>query len=343
MKKIIKIITSVLVIILLLAFLQALLMPKYMSDIVEGAMIAEYYDSEKNHDVIFLGDCEVYENFSPCRLWEKYGISSYIRGSAQQLIWQSYYLLEDTLKYEKPKVVVFNIMSLMHSGPESEAYNRMTLDGMRWSESKINSIKASMTEDENIWEYIFPILRYHTRWNSLTSDDFKYLLKKDKVTYEGYYLRVDIRAATEPPTPKPLGNYEFGDYPMEYLDKMRELCDEEGIELVFVKAPSLYPYWYEEWDEQVVEYAEKYGIAYYNFLDLIDEVGIDYSTDTYDGGLHMNLYGAEKLSDYFGKILVEEHDVPDRRDEEEYSVIWEPKVQEYYEDIASLKAEFNIE
>ncbi|MBO5657290.1 MAG: SGNH/GDSL hydrolase family protein, partial [Agathobacter sp.] len=82
-KKLLKIVPTVLVVLLVLGLLQELLMPKYMTDIIEGAMIEEYYDSQKNHDVIFLGDCEVYENFSPCRLWEQYGISSYVRGSAQ--------------------------------------------------------------------------------------------------------------------------------------------------------------------------------------------------------------------------------------------------------------------
>lgn len=328
-KKLIKIVPTAAVVILVLALLQELLMPKYMTDIIEGAMIEEYYDSKKNHDVIFLGDCEVYETFSPCRLWEQYGISSYVRGSAQQLIWQSYYLLEDTLKYETPEVVVFNIMSLMHAKPENEAYNRMTIDGMRWSSSKWNSILASMTEDENALDYVFPILRYHTRWSELTEEDFAYLFHKDKVTFEGYYMRVDVRPVTSVPDAKVLADYTFADYPMEYLDKMRELCEEKGIELVFVKAPSLYPHWYEEWDEQVDAYAERYGITYYNFLELANEVGIDYSTDTYDAGMHMNLSGAEKLSDYLGKKLIEEHDVTVRSGDEAYASVWEPKVEAY--------------
>ena len=45
--------------------LQALLVPKYMDQSKEGALIAEYYDNVGNNDVIFIGDCEVYENFSP--------------------------------------------------------------------------------------------------------------------------------------------------------------------------------------------------------------------------------------------------------------------------------------
>ena len=43
----------------ILWLLQMLLMPKYMNDVREGALIAEYYAEEKDHDVIFIGDCEV--------------------------------------------------------------------------------------------------------------------------------------------------------------------------------------------------------------------------------------------------------------------------------------------
>ncbi len=338
-KKLLKILSTIVIVVLVLALLQELLMPKYMSDIVEGAMIEEYYASEKIHDVIFIGDCEVYENVSPCRLWEQYGISSYVRGSAQQLIWQSYYLLEDTLKYETPEVVVFNIMSLMHEGPENEAYNRMTIDGMRWSKSKWDCIQVSMTEDENIWEYVFPILRYHTRWSELTKEDFTYLFHRDNVTYEGYYMRVDVKPVTNVPVPKKLPDYTFAELPMEYLDKIRELCNENGIELVFVKAPSLFPHWYDEWEEQVDAYVQQYGITYYNFLELADEIGIDYTTDTYDAGMHMNLSGAEKMSDYLGEKLVEVHGVTVRNTDDAYIAVWEPKMEEYYKGIEERKEE----
>lgn len=82
---------------------QSLLVPKYQVGIMEGAMMHEYYDSDMPHEVLFVGDCEVYENISTVKLYQEYGISSYIRGSAQQLVWQSYYILEDTLRYETPR------------------------------------------------------------------------------------------------------------------------------------------------------------------------------------------------------------------------------------------------
>lgn len=320
--------------------LQRLVTPKYMGDVREGAMIAEYYQEEKNHDVVFVGDCELYENISPVVLWEKYGINSYIRGSAQQLIWQSYYLIEETLTYETPEVIVFNVLSMKYDEPQNEAYNRMTLDGMKLSASKINAVQASMTEEESLVEYLFPILRYHSRITELTGEDIRYLFRRDTVTHNGYYMTASVKAVDVVPQGKPLSDYEFGENAYSYLDKMVELCESEGVELVLVKAPSLYPYWYEEWDAQIASYAEEHGLKYYNFLDCVEDIGLDYQTDTYDGGLHLNVYGAEKLADYFGNILATECGIESRRGEEELERIWQEKTEAYNEEKTRLESEF---
>lgn len=317
--------------------LQKLLMPKYMDEVIDGALIAEYYEEELPHDVIFIGDCEVYENISPITLWEEYGITSYIRGSAQQLIWQSYYLLEETLAIEKPEVVVFNVLSMQYNEPQKEAYNRMTLDGMKWSSSKWKSIQASMLPEESMLEYIFPLLRYHSRFSELTGDDITYLFQKDKVSHNGYYMRTDVKPVTAEPTKRKLANYQFGETAYEYLDKITQLCKEQGVTLVLMKAPSIYPVWYDEWEVQIEEYAKEHDLLYLNFLELMEETGIDMQTDTYDAGLHLNVYGAEKLASYFGEILAGLPGVEDHRTEEETARIWQEKVDFYYQKMEEQK------
>ena len=312
-----------------LFLLQRLLVPKYVDGIVEGAFIAEYYKEEKDFDVIFVGDCEVYENFSPVVLWQEYGINSYIRGSAEQYIWQSYYILEDTLRYETPDVAIFNIQSLQFAKSQNEAYNRMTLEGMRWSSSKVNGILASMKPEEKFLDYVFPILRYHSRWSELTASDLQYMFDTERVSHNGYYMRVDIRPAKNVPEGRILGDYSFSENAWKYLDMMREFCQEKGVRLILIKAPSLYPYWYPQWEEQVEEYAGKHGLTYINFLELTEETGIDYDTDTYDAGLHMNLSGAEKLARYMGRYLREEVGLADRRGEERLQEIWKEKIAAY--------------
>ena len=329
--------------------LQCLLVPKYMSESKEGALIAEYYENAGNNDVVFIGDCEVYENFSPITLWEEHGITSIIRGSAQQLTWQPYYLMEETLQYETPDVIVFNVLSMKYDTNEStgnqsrrEAYNRMNLEGMRWSKSKWDAINASMTEEEREWEsqwtYLFPILRYHDRWSKLTAEDFQYMFYRDQVSDNGYLMQTGIRPVTDEHVEKPLLDYTFGDNSYYYLDKMVQLCEEKGVELVLIKAPSLSPVWWDEWDVQMEDYARKHGLKYYNFLECQDEIGIDWNTDTYDTGLHLNVYGAEKMSRYFGKLLSEECGVADRRSDAGISADWAQKVITYNERKSRLEA-----
>lgn len=342
-KTCVKIILSVLIVLIGLFFLQRLLVPKYVDGVVEGAFVAEYYEEEKDFDVIFIGDCEVYENFSPVTLWEEYGINSYIRGSAEQYIWQSYYLLEDTLRYETPDVVVFNIQALQFNESQSEAYNRMTLEGMRWSSSKVNAILASMKPEERFLDYVFPILRYHTRWSELTAADVQYMFDKKKVSHNGYYMRVDVKPAENVPEGKILRDYSFGENAWKYLDKMVSLCEQKGITLVLIKAPSLYPTWYAEWEEQVEAYAAEHELLYINFLEHIDEIGIDYHTDTYDAGLHMNLSGAEKCASYLGGILSEKLGLPDRRSEEHLCAIWNGKIAAYEEEKQAQYEYYGIE
>ena len=351
MKKKILITASVLVIgAVLLACLQALLVPKYMDKSKEGNLVSEYYANAGNNDVMFIGDCEVYENFSPITLWEEYGITSYIRGSAQQLIWQSYYLMEETFRYETPKVMVFNVLSMKYDTPQStgkqserEAYNRMTLDGMRWSSSKWNSIMASMTEEEKKWEaqysYLFPLLRFHDRWSQLTKDDFTYWFSRPQVSDNGYLMQTGVKPLGDITPEKPLVDYRLGENSWYYLDKMVELCKEKGTQLVLIKAPALSPYWWPQWDEQVAAYAEENDLLYINMLEHQEEMGIDWSTDTYDAGLHLNVYGAEKASRWFGKILQEQCGVSDRRGDSELNALWATKVQTYNDRKAAMEAQ----
>lgn len=396
---------SLIVAVVLFFALQRLVVPKYAGDTpLEGNFTKEYYQEEDGHDVIMVGDCEVYENFDPMILWKEFGITSYIRGNAQQLVWQSYYLLEDTLQREKPKVVVYNVQSLTHGEPQREEYNRMCLDGMRWSKTKVDAINASMCRGENMLDYVFPLLRYHSRITDLTKNDVKYYLEPRKITHNGYYMRIDTLPASEsdvadsswllgteeekasaqkgeneiddpwaeidagiedstdvedegdiddpwadvegaeeagedgsgiaePGTDTAAssgdGDKKFSAYAMKYLDKMRRLCEEEGIQLLLVKAPSLAPQWYDGQNRQVVEYAEKYGLPYINFYELLEETGIDYETDSYDGGLHMNYSGAKKLSRYLGKYLTTENvmRVEDHREDAKLSKVYEEKLQ----------------
>ena len=112
---------------------------------------------------------------------------------------------------------------------------------------------------------------------------------------------------------------------------MRALCEEKGVEFILIKAPTnnWQYYWYDEWEAQIVAWANENGVDYYNFIPLAEEIGLDWSTDTYDAGVHLNVYGAEKLTSYFGKLLVEKYGFVDRRGDAELDTVWAEKVAIY--------------
>jgi hypothetical protein len=60
------------------------------------------------------------------------------------------------------------------------------------------------------------------------------------------------------------------------------------------------------------------------------ELGLDWSTDTYDAGLHLNVYGAEKWTLYLGNLLMTNHGVPDRRGDAELDALWEQRIHNYH-------------
>lgn len=312
-----------------LLFLGRLTLPKYASGIVEGGLIDDYYEETLPHQVLFIGDCEVYESFTPPTLFEEYGYTSFIRGTAQQLIWQSRYILEETLSYETPRAVVLSICSMRYGEPQSESYNRMTLEYMRPSLYKWKAMAASLCKEEQAVTYALPLLRYHARIENLEEADWKYLAGTPNLSHNGYLMRCDVEPYTRLPVAAPLKETDFSPRCYEALDAIAEMCREKGIALILVKSPCLYPAWYDQWDKALEKYAEEKGIVYVNAIGYMEDMGIDLSADTYDGGLHLNVYGAEKYTRWFAETYLAPLGLEDLRQEEEIASVYAGKLKAY--------------
>ena len=320
---------------LLTAVAQALLTPHIRKDAPESFLLKEYFESDGNHDVIFLGDCEVYEAFSPAVLWEDYGIESWVCGTPQQLLWHSYTILEEILRRETPRVVVLGVYALSYDEPQSEAYNRMALEALPCTGNKWRGVRVAMTEGESILSYFVPLLRYHDRWQSLSWQDVRSLFEmQEKISTHGFVVRPEVVAGATRPGHEDaplIPQTSFGQMPLAYLQKIEALCREQNIQLILVKAPTdswRYP-WYEEYENWTEGLAAEMVVPYYNFLEAYDEIGLDREKDSCDGGFHLNVSGAEKLTRYFGAILSECYGVPDRRGEKELAKEWEATLTQY--------------
>ena len=321
---------------LLLGVAQVLLVPRDRTVNPESFLMADYFEAvdTEGDEVIFLGDCEVYEAFSPAVLWQEYGISARVCGTPQQLLWHSYAILEEVLERSNPRVVVLGVYGLTYSEPQNEAYNRMVFDHLPTSLTKWQVLGDAMTAEESFASYLFPLLRYHDRWSQLTWRDVSLLFEaQEPVSVRGYLVQTGIVPGDGPghEGARPPRADAFGELALDYFDRIVSLCRERGIELVLIKAPTdswRYP-WHDEYEAKVQALAEQYGLSYYNFLNDVARIGLDFSTDTYDTGHHLNVWGAEKLSSYFGNILVERYDLTDGRQNEALAAVWNEDIARY--------------
>lgn len=99
-----------------------------------------------------------------------------------------------------------------------------------------------------------------------------------------------------------------------FLDKITELCKENDIELLLIDVPSSKSWSYEK-HNAIQDYADENGLKFIDFNINRDSFGIDWNTDTRDGGWHMNHSGAVKVTEYLGKFLDENYHLPDHRGE----------------------------
>ena len=103
---------------------------------------------------------------------------------------------------------------------------------------------------------------------------------------------------------------QISDLQMEYLNEIYDICQENGTQLLLFKAPR--EGWHKSHTDAVTAIAAEKGIQFVDYNTLIDEVGLDLAGDFRDK-LHLNDFGAEKLSSHFGQFLTDHYDLTDRR------------------------------
>ena len=277
---------------------------------------------EQSIDVLALGSSQTIRSFSPMKLYEDYGISAYCAGFERNPVMCSYLWLKEVLKEQSPRVVLFEVYMLFKE--PSEAYYRKTIDSLNSPSVKKEALQLC---DEGYFEdsklsYLFPILKYHTRYTELSELDF---MHGHTDFFQGYILTAgsylpETPAQLLPADDDSVAPTEFSPLSLEYLEKIRDLCEEKDIDLVFFKTPLDCST--ENWlgaYKTICAWAEQSGIPYidFNLQSTAEEIQLDYTTDLYDIN-HTTFKGAEKVSAYLGEYLWEHYQLPDRRGDPEY-------------------------
>ena len=317
----VKAISFTLLTLMIVGMVNQWMIPKnyYNDDWPSTNTFKDFYKLEKNSvDVLFLGSSFAISAFNPQVIYEEYGITGYNLASEQQSVLISYYWLKEALKYQSPKVVVLETLTF-HRYTSNSVYNKLNcsesairyaMDPMRISPLKLEAAKEieKLDPTQNALSFFFQNIRFHSRWTSLSEEDFTEKSMIEHGGVKGYTVLGDYKPDAEDVTFTADKFSGAEPEPMEevaevYLDKIVKLCEENDIDLIFAKVPST------EYAGRYIStknYADKNNIPFYDFNEkgLFEEIG--YKTAE-DGKDHLNYKGAEKVSLYMGKLFRDEY------------------------------------
>lgn len=342
---------------------------RFMSRILTG-----YYEEEKESlEILTFGSSHMQYGFSPMELYEKCGVTSYNLATSSQSLPVTYYILQEALKTQKPKLIILDVASLYYLDFGEETIWRYVLESMPLSRNKIEfSYEFSKQRSENSFvSALFPLLRYHDRWKELNKQDYTDFFRNRNFYSKGYSITTryisgiitvetmnNIQKEMEQIEESLLYEYHNGIYTekiekstlyditvldenVKWLLKILELCRKEDIELLLTKIPVVYyPNKYRSaWTQnkyfEIKELCNKYDINYYDIL-YDSDAELNWDVDSMDGGAHMNLFGAIEVTEYLCDYLIEHYEL-----KSEYNSDWEKDLEIYktVKDVALLELE----
>lgn len=276
-----------------------------------------YVQPENSIDVVFMGTSHVHCGINTALLWEEYGISAYDYSGAEQPLWMTYYYLKELLKYQEPELVVVDLYAPARFKEDYQyKWIEENIYGMKFSLNKLEMMSVSI-EASKIWNYFPDFATYHSRYDELKIDDFRYALKDEAelAVFKGYTPYMN-RMELEKPEVFTEERSGLTSKSEKYLKKIIEYAGENNVKLALI----VIPYYITEEDKktynQIMDIAEENNVLFVDYNEFYDEIGLDFSCDLNDES-HLNYWGSSKFSEYIGDILSKEG-FADRRKEKGY-------------------------
>jgi len=279
---------------------------------------------ENTIQLIALGNSDLYSALIPVKLWKEQGYTSTIIASPRQSVMESYSILGDALKNQKPDVVLIET-DMLYNGVDINLHDLQEEE----TEHRELPLLPYLTNDqltEDIRNH-FSIFMLHDRWKQMIKTNKKEK-EDDTLCEHGYYFSKKIRKTYK-------NNYmdvteKVEEIPSEnvyYLNKIKELCDNIGAKLLLVELPSTVSWTYPR-HNALVQYADEQGVEFIDFNLLYKDIKLNFKRDFRDNGNHLNYYGARKVTVYLGKHLNENYQLTDNRKDDSYKY-WDNFVDEF--------------
>lgn len=280
----------------------------------------------ENLDMVYIGGSAAFVYWQPLKAWNDCGFTSYLYATNNMQAENIKALIEEARKSQSPDLFVIDARPFQYYSDEwEEAGLRNVSDGMDLaSVSRVKLISNYLsnrivTDETDIASYYFDIAKYHTNTANLgNSDAWAFKDNNGKSPNKGWEWVNAYECLETPSNFTTDVRTELDGHGQEILVDLLEYCSKEELNVLFVVCPYYISRSDSEKYNTIRDYVIDYGFDYLNANEYYSEMGIDFSTDFYNIN-HVNLFGAEKYTEFLERYIDEKYDLPDHREDAEYS------------------------
>ena len=329
-----------------LFLLLAMLLLCRINDVVRrkvrrGDVVANFFREKKDSiDVLFVGSSICYSNISPMDMWNAQGVTGYALATPSQMIPCSYYLIREGIRTQHPKAVVLDTYASYYSSfVKKEGSLHQAFDDIPFGTTKLALYRELLPKVCNTFaqrfEYLFPFLKFHARWNSVREEDFH----NDYAFLRGAMISFSREEAEEADITDE--EEEIFSGTEEYIKRIIDLCRKEKVELVFMRIPTAS---YEtvghmqRTSNRMLSIGRENGVAVLdlNTPEAQEALALDYKTGFRDKH-HGNSRTQRKISEYVAGWLHERYELEDHRGDPDYAS-WNEDYGKYLEYRSAVEA-----
>lgn len=306
-RKVIKIVAFTLCAVILFSFISTILERKtYDGAWNYMAKFNEFYSLDNNTlDYIGVGSSHMYCTLNPLDVWKKSGAAGFVLATQRQPLGASYHYIKEAFKTQSPKYVILEGYMICAEETHDSGVLYDAIDPLKPSFNKFQMINKLVPYDQRP-NYYFNILKYHSRWSSVTADEINSIFDKHIDTYKGFVaLQGSFSGNNHIPDYENTKDVQLSEYNLDILNDIYELTKSHNAELIIMFGP------YESDSVGLIEkikaeikWAKQKDVPVLDYTQLLDTIGIDAESDYYDAG-HFDVSGAAKASSHFADYLLE--------------------------------------
>lgn len=276
-------------------------------------------------DVIYIGASSTAMYWQPLKAWNDCGYTSYAYATTAMPGDGSVYYMKEALKTHSPELFVIELRDftglseeILEDGIRSGTDSMDFFSPNRWEYVYHYLKRRNITEETDVFSFYLDIAKYHTNIENLALPGaWSYMDNRAICKNKGWIWVDKYEKVEEPVNFRTEERGEIDDRTYGALTELLEFCKAGDYEVLFVVAPYAVTQEEEAKYNVIGDAVRTYGFDFLNANDYLEKIKLDFSTD-FLNDKHVNLFGAEKYTNFLEWYIKDNYDLPDHRGDEEY-------------------------